>query len=401
MFKKSKIKNRFRNSSLILLAVIVLLLSACGQPETPASSTAPADPPSSTKKSESSKESNKQTSETPKQSEWDKVVAAAKKEGKVVISGSSSEAWRKTLVEPFQKKYPEIKVEYTGISGRSFVAKVAKEREVGQYLWDIRIGGVNPTVYKEKDQGTYDPIRPLLTPENAKDSVWQGGLDTLFVDKDKKYFVGFLAYGGAIATVNYNVIPEAEMKSPQDMLNPKFKGKIAILDPRGGSGLGNLATMLAGYGEDFVRDFLTKQDVIITGDDRQLVEWVVRGKYPIGMGLEQAALIPFEKQGLTKNVKDLPEGKRVLSTGYGNIAYFNKAPNPNASRVYINWLLSEEGQKAVTETVQLNSRRIGVPPGDKLLIVDPNKLDLYVAHQREEFVEVRKTAQKLAKELIK
>ena len=61
------------------------------------------------------------------------------------------------------------------------------------------------------------------------------------------------------------------------------------------------------YGENFIRELLSKQDVIVTDDNRQQVEWVVRGKYPIAIGFSRTLLIPFEKQGLGKNVVGLED----------------------------------------------------------------------------------------------
>src|SRR3989339_145884 len=84
--------------------------------------------------------------------EWKKVLEAAKKEGKIVISGSPGEGWRKSFVDMFQQEYPEIRVEYSGGSGRSFGARLRKEREMGKKLWDLRLGGAD-TAYEAKKSG--------------------------------------------------------------------------------------------------------------------------------------------------------------------------------------------------------------------------------------------------------
>src|SRR5210317_1240456 len=80
----------------------------------------------------------------PGKAKWDKVVAAAKKEGKLVVAGPSGRAWRGVLVK-FQKDYPDIKISVTPFAGRDFWPRAMKEREVGKHLWDLRVGGAVAT----------------------------------------------------------------------------------------------------------------------------------------------------------------------------------------------------------------------------------------------------------------
>src|SRR3972149_10973444 len=70
--------------------------------------------------------------------EWKKVVEDAKKEGKIVMSGAPGEGWRKSLVDMFQQEYPEITVEFSAVSGRTFGARIRQERGIGKKLWDLR-----------------------------------------------------------------------------------------------------------------------------------------------------------------------------------------------------------------------------------------------------------------------
>jgi iron(III) transport system substrate-binding protein len=382
----------------ILLLISIIAFTGCS---TPSQKSNPESYEEKTKSESSQKESDPAENKPSKEEEWEKIVAEAQKEGKVVISGSPSKIWREALVEPFEEKYPEIKVVYSGDRGSDFYPKVIKEREVGKYEWDIRVGGANPTVYKSKNNGVLEPIIDFLNDDILDDSKWQGGLSGLFIDKEDKFIPGFLAYSSTLAHVNRDFIPEGELTSPEELLDSKYKGKIVMLDPRGGSGLGNLAVMLEGYGEDFVRQLLTKQEIVVTKDTRQMAEWVVRGKYPIGIGVEEVSLHDFTEKGVGKNVKQIEKGVLPLSTGYGALQLFTNAPNPNAAKVYINWALSPEGQKEITHRVELNSKRLDIEPGNQGLIVDRKQIDRYVPHQNEEYVDTRRKAQAIADELIK
>ncbi len=329
--------------------------------------------------------------------EWEKIVAAAKHEGKLVLSGAPGELWRDALVRPFEQKYPEIKIEYTGLNGRDFWPKVKKEHDIGKHLWDLRIGGPDAL----NDLSLMLPVRPLLMPENADDGKWLGGLDGLFIDEQNSYIPGFLAYAASPITVNRDFIPESQLSTPEQLLDPKFKGKIVLNDPRGGAGLGYLTVLLKAYGEDYIRKLLTQQNIVVTRDNRQMTEWLVRGKYPIAIGDDSTNMFKFQKAGLGLNIKDLDNGAIGLSMGFGGVMYLDRAPHPNAAKVYINWLLSAEGQKQVTQKVKLNSRRLDVPPADPGTAVNPKKMSQYVAHQEFELLAVRNRAKELASELIK
>jgi len=332
--------------------------------------------------------------------EWKRVLEAAKKEGKLVISGDPSEEWRKALVDLFQQEYPEIKMEYTGMAGRNFWQRVRQERKLGQKLWDLGAGGTQ-TAYAGKNEGFLEPIRPLLLPENADGSKWIGGMDGLFVDKEHKFIPAYTLYVQHTTFVNRDFIKETELKSSRQLTDPRFKGKMVLQTPTGGatfSSLGNLAFM---YGEDFVRDLLTKQDVVVTDDNRQQMEWLVRGKYPIAVGINNTLLPPYQKQGLGKNITGLEDKIIPVAVGLGGVQLLKDAPHPNAARVYLNWLLSQKTQARLGKIVFLNSRRIDVPPVDKETAVDPARLSNYRLYATEENMEIANRLLPMIRETVR
>ncbi len=333
--------------------------------------------------------------------EWKKVVEAAKKEGKLVISGDPGEEWRAILVDAFRQEYPEIKVEYGGMAGRNYWLRVLQERKLGQKLWDMRAGGVEAMAFEAKNNGHLEAIRPLLLPENADDSKWVGGLDGLFHDKEHKYMPAYTIYVQHTAFVNRDFIKEAEIKGSWQLLDPKFKGKMVLQTPTGGATFSSLGNMAFMYGENFVRDLLTKQDVVVTDDNRQQTEWLVRGKYPIVIGLNNTLLIPFQRQGLGKNIAGLEDKVIQVATSLGGISYMKDAPHPNASRVYINWLLSQKTQAKLTANVRLNSRRTDVPPVDKATAVDAARLEKYRLYSTEENVALASRFLPVVREILK
>ncbi|HZS02999.1 MAG TPA: extracellular solute-binding protein [Chloroflexota bacterium] len=388
--------------SVCLLGVAAALLAACGPaagpgtaaPARPSGSpsgggqAAPAAPPAA-------------GAAAPAPAGWEETVAAAKQEGRLVISAPANTIWREQLTG-FQKEYPEIQVEYTGGNSRDFWPRISQERAGGQYLWDLRIGGPDPQVFAAKDEGVIEPARSFLTlPEVVDDGKWFGGYDSIFADKEQRFLPGFLANVSSPLFVNRDLVPEPEIRTERDLLDPKWRGKIVIQDPRGGAGLGFLATFLKVHGEQFVRDLLS-QDLVVTGDNRQLAEWIVRGRYPIAIGLRSYDLRVFQQEGLGKNVQPVRTVEALpLSIGSGSIQALTQAPHPNAVKVFSNWLMTQRTQQALSQATGENSRRTDVPPATPEELPDRSQMDKYVPHQDEALLPVRVRALQMTEELLK
>jgi iron(III) transport system substrate-binding protein len=340
-------------------AILLGVLAACAPSAGPAPAAAP-------RASEATAAQSAPASAAPANgpSEWDRLLAAARQEGKVVVVGPPGEVYRNALVD-FQTHFPEIAMEYAGLSGRDFNPRVLSERAAGQYLWDVLVGGPESVNLELKPAGALEPVKPaLVRPDILDDSKWLGGFDAGFMDREKQYTYGFQGDLSQHVWVNREVIPESELSTVEQVTDAKWKGKISWNDPTSaGSG-----SAIAGYwlllkGEDWLRS-LYLQDVVTTRDLRQQVEWVVRGRYPIAIGGDSTSLLGFQQQGLGTQVKTLAKDSQLggrLSPGFGNVMLLNQAPHPNAARVYVNWLLSREGQTSFATTTERNSRRLDVP----------------------------------------
>ena len=124
---------------------------------------------------------------------WDKVLAEAKKEGKVAVAGPPGSAYREVM-RGFEKKYPEITLEFQSFTPTTFTARFSKERQAGQYLWDLYVTGPTGFDITAKKAGELDPIRPLfIFPEVLDEKAWFGGFDKAFLDSEKKYVFAFQA----------------------------------------------------------------------------------------------------------------------------------------------------------------------------------------------------------------
>jgi iron(III) transport system substrate-binding protein len=305
----------------------------------------------------------------------------------------------------FQKVFPEIQVEYSAASGRDFAPRILRERQAGQYLWDVHVGGPETANFQLKPAGVFDPLTPaLILPEVLDEGAWAGGLGDGWMDREKRFIYAFSGRSSPQVHVNRDVIPEQELKRVEDLIDPRWRGKISWNEPRAtGSGSATAGFWLALLGEDFLRKLLS-QDVIAIRDLRQQVDWIARGRYPLAVSLDDRFLVEFKEKGVGRNVKPLaletPAGGAArISPGFGNVMLINRAPHPNAVRLFINWLLSREGQVAYVKATDINSRRLDVREGPPETAL--RRGVKYINVNKEEIAPNIERAIKIAEEILK
>jgi ABC-type Fe3+ transport system substrate-binding protein len=328
-------------------------------------------------------------------------VAAAKREGRVAIAGPPGDTYRATL-SAFQQTYPEIQVDYGGASGRDLASKLIAEHQAGQYLWDVHVGGSDTSLVQLVPAGIIDPLKPMLIrPERWDDAKWINGFDWGFMDAARERVFAFAASVSFAVYINRDVVPESEFSRVDDLLSPRYRGKIVLNEPReSGSGSVGTSRLLQSMGKDWLRRLFQDQEPVVTRNLRQQLEWLVRGQYPIAMGVDTAGLEEFQRQGLGRNVRPLsvPEVRSVAG-GFGGCACpISHAPHPSATKVYLDWLLSQEGQTLWVKTTARNSRRTDVEVVDQEGAISPG-VDYFIV-QREGNQSIRQEAISLAKEVL-
>ena len=315
---------------------------------------------------------------SPAQAEWERLIRQAGREGRLVNYGGE-EITHPEILRAFNKEYPDIKVVTATGHGSELGARILAERRAGKYLADLYAGGPS-TPYRVLYQAkALDPIEPvLILPEVTDFSKWYGGKHH-YADPENRYlflFEGTVSGGG---TIHYNtrLVDPRSFRSYRDLLDPKWKGKILFMDPRSSSLGLNAATSFYYHpelGPDFLKRLLTETEVGISGNRRQGTDWLSTGKYLLCFAcrdIERA-----KKQGLPIDDIDpaqLSEGGSEIGGGGSSvIALINKAPHPNAARVFINWFLSRQGQmvwQGVMNTMVVegsDSMRIDIPKDEVL-----------------------------------
>jgi ABC-type Fe3+ transport system substrate-binding protein len=248
--------------------------------------------------------------------------------------------------------------------------------------------------------GTMFPMKPfsvppeslMILPEVKDKKLWYKG-DINFIDKERLILV-FIAYLDQGIHVNTDIVKPGEIKSMQDLLSPKWKGKIVIDDPLViGRGQTFMEHTVIRLGEDYVTQ-LVKQEPISTRDVRQVAEFVARGRYPIGLGVRPDPYQEFKRAGAPITNIFLDEVAN-LASGIGNIVAMDKAPNPNASRVFLNWLLSRKGQ-AIWQEIRMDQSARNDVSVDNLV-----KAGLPVRKEGVDYFDVRSERYQTGEEALK
>jgi ABC-type Fe3+ transport system substrate-binding protein len=334
----------------LLAAAAALMLAACN-PSTPAP--APTAPPAPT--------TSASAVNTPASiggtADWDRIVADANKEGKLVVAHSSLES-NGRILQVFQDKYPSIQLERSGMAASVFSPRVVSEQRQGLFAWDLLIGtGFNSAERVLAPANALGDIRPFLQelPADVKDDAkWAGGFLMLRNPTSPDSLVTEMNTGYRLF-VNRAALPADQFSTADQLLDPKFKGKIAIYRPdQSSAGSQALATLLASKGEDFVRKVLVDQSPVAVDNQRQVTEWLVQGRYPIAIGVTEDGLSEFKAQGIAPQVEPLQD-VATLSTNAMGLTLLKNAPHPNAVRVFLRWYLSKEGQDAFVERGAPNS----------------------------------------------
>jgi iron(III) transport system substrate-binding protein len=258
-------------------------------------------------------------------------VDAAKKEGKVVVYGTVIPQVMKLIQAGFESKHG-ITIEYWRGDATKVVDRVLTEWRAGKPGFDVVIGARGPLALAKAD-GVY----AKFTPASA------AAFPAKLKDKDGQLTVWRLTPVGILVNteqVKGNDVP----KSWDDLLLPKWQGKISMPDPsRHASTAAFLSNMQQLKGDkwmEFVRT-LAKQKPLLVESYSSVPNAIVRGEASLGISYVQYA-------GQTKGPIGFAPAVQSFADP-SDAALSAKAANPNAAKVLIDYLCSAEGQKKVAE----------------------------------------------------
>ncbi|MBI2934869.1 MAG: extracellular solute-binding protein [Chloroflexi bacterium] len=331
------------------------------------------------------------------QQEWEKTLVAARKEGKLVIYITSGPDMQGLLRTAIKDKFG-LDIEFVSGTASELANKALAEKRAGLHLGDLSIGGTGTPITDLKPAGVLAPLKPLLLLPEILDSGAYFDSELPFVDKEGTYVFSYGLNVANTIAVNSDLVRAGDIKGYAALLEPKWKDKIIIFDPTmAGTGVTWFYVVSdVIMNADFHRQ-LARQNPFITRDKRLQIDWVVRAKYSVALAPSKDTVSQFQQVGAPIKWVIPAEGRYV--SGTDAIAYFDKAPHPNAARVFLNWLLSKEGLTAYSQNTLMQTARKDVPTGflSPDVIRDPNSKAFNTAKE-----EVRwkiAEAGKLAKEI--
>jgi iron(III) transport system substrate-binding protein len=304
-----------------------------------------------------------------------KILDGARKEGQVVLYSAAivNQALR-PLADAFMKKYPFVKMSFWRGDTEEIIAKLSAEERASNVVADVAEGtGVGDLAV---DTGLTQPFFTPMTeamPERYRDP--QGRWTYTRVS----YFS--IAY-------NTRLIPPAEApKSYDDLLDPRWRGKLAW---RIGTASGTplfISTLRLARGEDGAKAYLQKlaQQKVInfgSGSARTLVDRVIAGEFPIALNI-------FAHHPLISKAKGAPVDSRLMDpvpSTAGTVVIPKRIRHPNAAMLLVDFVMSREGQRILADAdyfpvrtdVEPKPELAAVIParaGVSELFLDPDKLN--------------------------
>lgn len=258
------------------------------------------------------------------------LEAAAKAEGKLTLYTSSVDAETQEIVKSFEARYPGIKVEWLRFPSTTLFTRFVGESEQKTYHADVLYSG-SSQLYQLQPE-LFQKLTPELVPNIAK---------VIVPAKNPNYVVGEVL--PHIVAYNSTTVSAADirdhLKSWKDLADPRWKGKIAMVDPKISTNMVSwLMLMRQTYGEEWVKGFTANQFKVVTGGPSG-AQQVAAGAFQMVVPSVINHSTDIRAQGAPIALYS-PEGPtHGLEMAMGLPL---TAPHPNAARLYVNWKLGHD-----------------------------------------------------------
>ena len=266
-----------------------------------------------------------------------RLIEAAKKERQVV--------WYTTLIvnqairplkAAFETKYPGIELQFVRADESPTAAKIMAEAGAGRVQADVFDGISNMVPLKRAGiAAAFSPAAAGQYPSDLK-------------DKDG-YWHAILLY---VFTPGINTTMVAKALAPKtygDLLDPKWKGKMAWNPGSIAGAHGFVGNILMSMGEARGMDYLkalSRQGIVnIEASSRAILDQVIAGEYPIG-------LMMFNHHAVISAQKGAPSDWLTMEpvpVAFDAVGILKDAPHPNVARLLVDFLTSEDGQKVLQQ----------------------------------------------------
>ena len=302
----------------------------------------------------------------------EQLIAGAKKDGKLVVYASATAPQLQMYFTAFNKRYPFITTEFFRTGKQKLVSKILLEEQAKQHIADlIHTSVIETNILKKRGVLIrYVPLESASYPAQYKDP--EGFWTSAYAS-------------GTLLGFNSRQVKRAEApKVYEDLLNPRWKNAMALDSNK----IEWFAMLLKSKGRGFMEK-LAAQNLKVQPGNELVLQLLAAGEYPVATGVYEYSIEDLKTKGAPVDWI----GLEPVITYTVAVSLPSQPPRPFAAKLFIEWLLSKEGQEVVNQFGRVpirddvESRYGKILKQHKLLMTDAD------LGQRE--VEVNETFRKL------
>ncbi len=304
------------------------------------------------------------------------ALDAARREGELVYYASMNLAEANALIGAFEKRYPFIKVKLNRIGSEKLLTRVLTEARAKKFFADV-IQTVEFSMYIFSRHGVLTRYIPQASPLYPKEFKEEGFWTTVY-------------YNAYVTGYNTKLIaPGALPKNYEGLLDPKWKGKLMMEGTKADWFAGMLQILGHERGLKYMRE-LAKQQPSPREGHELLAQLVAAGEGLIDINIPAASVERMKERGAPIDWIALGDAPAIM-VGIGLAAH---GPHPNAAKIFLDFVLSRDGQKLMQTPGRLIARsdlvneQAAMLQGLKIAPVNPalaEKLDEYATQLRKIF----------------
>jgi iron(III) transport system substrate-binding protein len=330
----------------LVIGLLVIVLVACATPAPPAASVDPA-VDAWLKAAELDKYA-------PAKQDWTAIEAAAKKEGKVLVYANSSRI--ADVKKLFEAKYPGITLEGFDLGGEDAVLKVREEQKAGAYTGDV--------LFTSSASG--DIVMDML----PKKQLWSFVPDSVApnLPKEAREPLPVSRYGVRVLGYNSELNKTCPVSNWWDLTEAAWKGKVYIEDPLNDASTMAIYTTIVSHAKELAAAYKDKygKDPVLN-DDTPDAGWLWLKAFaknkPVPQPGGDEVTAAFASKGMKDNLVGFTSYSKYRNTVKGTVVFepcttlkpvigvqtatylaiANRAPHPNAAKLFINFVYSKEG----------------------------------------------------------
>jgi iron(III) transport system substrate-binding protein len=267
------------------------------------------------------------------------VGQAAAAQEKLIIYTSMKESLIGGIVEGFNRKYPDVAVDYQSAGAGKLMAKIAAERESGKILADILWTSEVPDFYSMKQEGILEKYETPLIKEILNP----------FDDYDGHFTAARLGTLGIAINTDLIKTPPTQWS---DLFKPEYKGAFGVADPAlSGTAYMSIALLDKQFGWEFFENLHANQARIGKGSG-QVVDDTASGELAASLAVDY-----ITNDKITKGAHIALYYPPELLMAPSPIAIFKDSPNLEAAKHFVDYLLSYDAQVLVAGEGTLSVRR--------------------------------------------